>query len=522
MPIKKYNKKTLSFDISGFFSKSKSKKHINSYSKSKSKSKSKNLTLHKTKSHNNSTNEIISSFYTFNNPISTSLIKYTDNDSKSKIKDSINNIELVKPYEFPLIVESFKKLDKFFIEERILMKSLKLKKLPPNIKQATEDLTRGLKTFINARYTNLPKTVSNAFVKLWEIYDKFDIMPLYSDGDGDGGSDGDDSNGNKIKSFRVFHIAEAPGMMTLCTQYFAKTKRPDITDFDWRANSLNPFNKISQNMGALPDDYGLIKNNPKKWLWGADNTGDITNVKNIKSFNTYINKQWLDSKGSKGSKGEKLDLITGDAGTDPNRDILIVQKLDLAQAIIIASCSHTGGNACVKHFSPYITSNPESIEATSFFISFIYLYYICFKEVTLYKPYTSNGDSGEFYIICKDFIGIDNNKIEKLYKCLDTFKPNYAIFPKDTIPETFILQVNSFIELLCNLNIQSVKKNILLLNCFKESKTKYNKKSNHNHNHNHTNLNLSRTECNKFLDDKNLDNILIPRYNQWIKHFNFE
>ena len=467
--------------------------------------------------------ETISSFYTFNNPISTSLIKYTDNDSKSKIKNSINNIELAKPYEFPLIVEIFKKLDKFFIEEQTLMKSLKLKKLPPNIKQATEDFTRGLKTFINARYTNLPKNVSNAFVKLWEIYDKFDIMPLYSN-DGNGGNIGNGSD-NKTKSFRVFHIAEAPGMMTLCTQYFARTKRPDITDFDWRANSLNPFNKISKKMGALTDDYRLIKNNPKKWLWGADNTGDITNVKNIKSFNTYINKQWLDSKDSKGSKGEKLDLITGDAGTDPHRDILIVQKLDLAQAIIIATCSHTGGNACVKHFSPYITTNPESIEAISFFISFIYLYYICFKEVSLYKPYTSNGDSGEFYIICKDFIGIDNNKIEKLYTCLDTFKPNYAIFPKDTIPETFILQINSFIDLLCNLNIQSVKKNILLLNCFKESKIKYNNNhNNHNNknNHNHTNLNLSRTECNKFLDDKNLNNILLPRYNQWIKHFNFE
>lgn len=493
--------KSLSSNIFDFFNNSQ-------YSKKKSTLKSQSShSTHSTHSTNSKTiNETLSSFYTFNNPINTTLIKYTDSESKIKIKNSINNIKLVESYEFPLIIENFKRLDKIYIEEKKLMKELKLKKLPSHIKYATEDLTRGLRAYINDRYNNLPKNVSNAFVKLWEVFEKFDIMPSQSK--------------SMSKSFRTFHIAEAPGMMTQCSQYFAKTKRPDITDYDWRANSLNPYNNEAQKKGALRDDYGLIKSNPKKWLWGADNTGDITNTKNIKSFNNYINKQWLHSNSSNHNH-TKLDLITGDAGTDPHIDTILLQKLDLAQAITVVACSHIGGNACVKHFSSYITSNPESIEATSFFISFIYLYYICFKEVSLYKPYTSNGDSGEFYIVCKDFIGIDNQQKEKLYKCLDTFKTNYAIFPEDSIPETFILQVNSFISLLCNLNIQAIEKTILLLNCYKDSKSSKEDKSKSKSNNKSKNITIN-SYCDNLLNDNKLDNILIPRFNQWIKNFNFE
>lgn len=487
---KSKNTKSLSSNFLDFFKNSKTSK-TSKTSKKSTNSKTKNNSSTHSSTHSKpkiQDNKILSNFYTFNNPINTRLIKYTDPESKIKIKNSINNIKLVESYEFPTIIENFKRLDTFYIEEKKLMKELKIKKTPPHIKHATEDLTRGLRSFVNSRYTNLPKTISNAFVKLWEVFEKFDIMS------------------QKAKSFRVFHIAEAPGMITLCTQYFAKTKRPNIKDYDWRANSLNPYNKEAQKMGALRDEYGLIKSNPKKWLWGADNTGDITNTKNIKSFKHYINKQWLISN-SNSDSDTKLDLITGDAGTDPHIDTMLLQKLDLAQAVTVVVCSHIGGNACIKHFSPYITSNPDSIEATSFFISYIYLYYICFKEVSLYKPYTSNGDSGEFYIVCKDFIGIDNSQIEKLYKCLDTFKINYSIFPKDSIPDTFILQVNSFIDLLCNLNIQSIEKTILLLNCYKDTKNK--KKNNIN------------SYCDNLLNDSKLDNILIPRFNQWINEFNF-
>ena len=29
-------------------------------------------------------------------------------------------------------------------------------------------------------------------------------------------------------------------------------------------------------------------------------------------------------------------------------------------------------------------------------------------------------------------------------------------------------------------------------------------------------------KCNNFLDDNNIETILVPRYNEWIKKYNFE
>ena len=42
----------------------------------------------------------------------------------------------------------------------------------------------------------------------------------------------------------------------------------------------------------ISDNFNLIKNNPKKWLWGKDNTGDITvpdNIIHMKKFFTQNN-----------------------------------------------------------------------------------------------------------------------------------------------------------------------------------------------------------------------------------------
>ena len=54
-------------------------------------------------------------------------------------------------------------------------------------------------------------------------------------------------------------------------------------NYDWRANTLNPYNiNVKEKFpGALPDVYGIIKNNYNKWIWGEDNTGDITRVQII-------------------------------------------------------------------------------------------------------------------------------------------------------------------------------------------------------------------------------------------------
>ena len=183
-------------------------------------------------------------------------------------------------------------------------------------------------------------------------------------------------------------------------------------------------------------------------------------------------------------------------------------------------------------------NKPETIQATSFFISFIYLYYISFEEVNLFKPYTSDSTSGEFYVIGKGFKGIEEKQLDKLYTILNKFKVNNAIFPKEVLPDTFINQISNFLDLLTKHNIKGYEKQNLLLNCYKAEMTK-NKKikkttktrtnytttvphTNNQHTINTTIHNTNEKSCNLFMNEKNIENILIPRYNQWIKINEFE
>ena len=425
--------------------------------------------------------ETITSFYALNNPIISYLVKYDDTESKRLIKNGFYNLELVPAYTFPDIENTLKTIDLTFKLHQDLLKELKLKDIPKIVKYASEDFTRGIRGFLDSRFKDLPINLSNGFVKLWEILHMFKLM--------------DTSKQN----MNVFHIAEAPGQMVMCAKYYAEKKHPNITNYEWRANSLNPYNYDSKTKFAgLRDDYRLIKTNPQKWLWGSDNTGDITRVNNIKSFIKYIDTKWL-------KQGATLDLIIGDGGLSADTNsAYVLQKLDLAQVITVIACSSIGGSCVIKHFTSYMINKPETLEATSFFISFMYLYYIAFEEVNLFKPYTSDATSGEFYVICKGFKGIDENQVDKLYSILDKFKTNYAIFPKEVIPESFIKQIYHFLDVLTKYNIKGYEKQNYLLNCYKEEVTKEN------------------TMCKSFLNEKNIENILIPRYNQWIKMNEFE
>ena len=438
----------------------------------------------------------------------------------------------------------------------------RLKTIPANIKYATEDLTRGLSKFISLSYSNsLPlPTVSNAFIKLWEILTLFDIIPEFERDIHIQNSTSYNNNisfmQNPSNVFRVFHMCEAPGQMILGCKYFTDTKRKHITDYEWIANSLNPNNKINTIKYGVPlgDSYKLMKNNPHKWLWGIDNTGDITNVNNIKWFRNNIHKH---------INTPNLNLIIGDGGLGAGNDTLALQKLDLAQAIMVLACSSIGGTCIIKQFTPYVSNHPETIKASSFFISLLYLYYVAFDEIILHKPYSSNMDSGEFYVIGKGFKSVPEYGLNNLYKSLNKFKVNNAILDVEHIPETFKIQITAFIAKMCQYNIKGIGKTNLLLSCYlgldldidepeqleqlqtskqlehlmqseKSATSEKSTKTEQTEHFEHLKQSIQQTNikklnktknkmvCDKFLDANKIENILTPRYNAWIKLFKFE
>ena len=180
----------------------------------------------------------------------------------------INN--KIKPYHFDDLNIQQDNLEKIFKEKEKLLSKKKYTELPLIIKKVTEGFTRGVSQYINYNYE---VKVSNAYIKLWEIYNSIPYLV------------------KNRKELNVFHLAEAPGQWINCTQHYIDTKKNNIRKYNWLAQSLN--HKHKENIkkfgkGIFSDDYGLIKKNPKKWLYGKDDTGNIIKIKILNGIENML------------------------------------------------------------------------------------------------------------------------------------------------------------------------------------------------------------------------------------------
>jgi hypothetical protein len=342
-------------------------------------------------------------------------------------------------------------------------------KYSKEVLELSEDYKGGIKHYLNKKF-NLDPNISNGFVKLWEVYHTFNLLP-------------------KKGVIRTFHFAEAPGQFILATQRFLEKRTPGKNTHLWKANSLNP----KHNKSVFGDIYGLIKDNQNNWLWGDDNTGDITKSKNI---------LWFKKELSKWTKNQPIDCLTGDGGISSSSNIILMQKLDYAQMCIVATCCSPGKNCVVKIFLPFIRTAEQATTSTPLYISILYLYKLMFRELHLFKPYSSDPTSGEFYIIGKGFMGVDFKYIEKLMNILDNFKENHVIFGKSDIPDYFKKQFYSFIDVLSYYNTRAIERFNFLSVCFTDG--------------------INKEKCEKYLDNKNIDKIKNLRYQKWVQMFKFQ
>src|SRR5208282_4704225 len=101
------------------------------------------------------------------------------------------------------------------------------------------------------------KRISQAWLKMYEVLTNFDLIS----------KDG--------KTFKSFHLCEAPGNFISAINHYIKTNTT-IKDFDWTAQTLNPWIERGKNKREIiGDDYGYIRKYPKKWTFGKENKGDI-------------------------------------------------------------------------------------------------------------------------------------------------------------------------------------------------------------------------------------------------------
>ena len=279
--------------------------------------------------------------------------------------------------------------------------------------------------------------INDAYLKMFEVLAHFKLL----------------QNKPQINSF---HFAELPGGFIMATNTFIKMMNRDIVH-NWFGNSYNPTGRTKEEMAktsiGFDDAYGLLKRNPDRWNFGEDNTGDLTKSKNI----LFIRDKFKDV---------HFDLITGDGGVGndnlTNDEMAyIMQKLDFGQMVMTMNIAKKGSNCCIKCFTNNMKDNLMMHKSFGLYLSIIKTYANTFRKIFLVKPSLSSDDSGEYYIVGIDFIGIDDENRKELLNIMDNFEVNITFTNLD---DDFINQCMKFYEQLSSLNADNmIEQNILAL-----------------------------------------------------------
>ena len=276
------------------------------------------------------------------------------------------------------------------------------------------------------------KHVTNAWLKMYEIASKFDII----------------GNKKKIKSF---HICEMPGGFILGIDHYIKKNLPN-TNFDWKSQSLNPYK--DHGMDRLDDQFKLVKEYKNRWFFGKDGTGNIMNPENIKWYKENI---------------KDIDFVTGDCGIHIEgrgyaEQEIYESKLMFSQVLMMLHVLPKNKNFVIKTFLPFTESST---------ISWIYLLSCLFETIFLTKPLTSRSVNSEVYIVGYKFKGITDKELKKLRDILEDYSYKFGVFSHDEIPQEFLDTLYEGSEYFINQQIQSLKEVIYFYNNEEEIATKF-------------------------------------------------
>lgn len=235
-------------------------------------------------------------------------------------------------------------------------------------------------------------TLSRSFYKMIEMLNVFlkDEINLYS--------------------IRTLHLAEGPGgfIEALCyvRNEILESRNSENNDIYFGMTLLED---TDTNIPSWKKSVEFLKNNHKnvKIITGVDNTGNLFNVENIKHLFYRF-------------KNNKCDFITGDGGFDFSDDVknqeIMASKLIWSQFISGIACLKINGTFILKIFD--INNKLTS--------DILFISYLLFKKICIYKPKTSRLANSEKYIVCMGFKGCSDDVIMNFINLLDEWNNSDA------------------------------------------------------------------------------------------------
>jgi hypothetical protein len=292
------------------------------------------------------------------------------------------------------------------------------------------DISAGSTHIYAKECPGIQKNTTNAGLKLFEILKQYKMIP------------------NMLKNgVNSFHLCELPG------DFIRVLHGLKIPEWKWWAQSLS-----DRHSGwAFEDRYGLVKNNPNKYMFGPNKngrggTGDICSLKNI---DFYVKKL----------KDEKINFITADCGiwADPLEKMEksnISSKIMYSQFLTAISILDKGGDYIFKiyGFSDAMT------------LSYFYLATMIFENVSFAQPMSERPKTSEYYVVCQNYskqLTTDYFKI--LYKLHKNYDPDISLFKTSQIDKTFY---KNLINILTEIDKKQKKYYEADLQVFKEYREK--------------------------------------------------
>lgn len=225
--------------------------------------------------------------------------------------------------------------------------------------------TQALRMEIARISSTPPRHITNAFLKLWEIYSEISPEIVRS---------------VDKEEISTFHLAELPGSFVMCTETFFRTNFGMTTN--WLAQSYCPPTDASggKKSSALDDTFGLMENFPARFLNSSEyRYGDLTDVDAVLQY---------------ARMRKTFDLVTGDGAVDSSSDYNDQERvcfpLLLGQTLAGMSMLKQRGIFIVKLFGLFEQCTRSLLQWLS----------ERFERTEIVKPTTSRPSNSEYYAVC--------------------------------------------------------------------------------------------------------------------------
>ena len=257
---------------------------------------------------------------------------------------------------------------------------------------------------------------------------------------------------------KSFHLAEGPGGFIEALIYYRKLNLNNEKDI---YNGITLIDDKNENIPGWKKSRDFLEVNKNVYIIkGADNTGNILNIKN---FN-YCYSRYKNS----------IDFITADGGFDYssnfNKQEMLSINLILAQLIYAIALQKQGGTFILKVFDIFT-------QAT---IDILYILSSLYEKCYIIKPNTSRNANSEKYIVCKLFKLADAgeliNKLSTFFN-MDT-KKTIARVLNINIPYLYINKLEDINAILGQQQLENILYTLHLLDNNKSDKLELIKKNN--------------------------------------------